>query len=268
MDFGSAIFINTLFKSDDREIIKTDSCIVLWSHYWGDGFYDYLLFVYAKLLRIKSAIGEAEFKKCKIIYPLIGTGFEIELIKYAGIDEYQLIDSRAYTIEANNYYLANNDNWYYHNRHDLQLICETLEKVKNTGPTNNERIYISRKGRRRVLNEPEVVAVLKEFDFTILYDEPRLVAEQVTLYRNAKVIIGPHGASFANILNCKPGTILIELFPDDYHPDYFRFMSHIFGLNYFAIFENGVVPTEYWQVNENMTIDTEKVRSTLQKILG
>jgi capsular polysaccharide biosynthesis protein len=226
------------------------------------------LFIYTKLLRIKSTIGETEFKKCKIIYPLIGTGFEIELIKYAGVDEYQLVDSRAYTVEANNYYLANNDNWYHHNRYDLQLIRETLAKAKDTGPTNHERIYISRKGRRRILNEPEIVEVLKSLNFTILEDEPRLVAEQITLYRNAKVIIGPHGASFANILNCKPGTILIELFPDDYHPDYFRFMSHIFGLDYFAIFEDSVVPTEYWQVNENMTIDPEKVRSSLKKILG
>lgn len=267
MDFGSAIFINTLFKADDRETIKTDSCIVLWSHYWGEGFYDYILFVYAKLLRIKSAIGEEEFKKCKIIYPLVGTGFEIELLRYAEVDEYQIIDSRAYTIEANTYYLANNDNWYHHNRHDLNLIRETLSKVKNSGPTY-ERVYISRKGRRRVLNEPEVVKVLKEFNFTILYDEPRSVAEQVTIYRNAKVIIGPHGASFANILNCNPGTVLIELFPDDYHPDYFRFMAHIFNLNYFAIFEDGVVPTEYWQVNENMTIDAGRVRRTLKNILG
>ncbi len=267
MDFGSAIFINTLFKSDDRTTIKTDSCIVLWSHYWGEGFYDYILFVYAKLLRIKSAIGEAKFKKCKIIYPLIGTGFEIELLRYAGVDEYQIIDSRAYTIEANTYYLANNDNWYHHNRHDLNLIRETLSKVENVGPTY-ERVYISRKGRRRVLNEPEVIEVLKEFDFTILYDEPRSVAEQVTIYRNAKVIIGPHGASFTNILNCKPETILIELFPDDYHPDYFRFMAHIFNLNYFAIFEDNVVPTEYWQVNEHMTIDADRVRRTLKNLLN
>ncbi len=267
MDFGSAIFINTLFKSDDREVIKTDSCIVLWSHYWGEGFYDYLLFIYAKLLRIKSAIGEAEFKKCKVIYPLVGTGFEIELLRYAGVDDYQIIDSRAYTIEAKTYYLANNDNWYHHNRYDLNLIRETLGKVKDTG-TTYDRIYISRKGRRRVLNEDEIIAVLKKFDFEILYDEPRSVAEQVTLYRNAKVIIGPHGASFANILNCQPGTKLIELFPDDYHPDYFRFMSHIFGLDYYAIFENGVVPTEYWQVNENMTIDPERVRLTLKNLLG
>lgn len=267
MDFGSAIFINTLFKSDDRETIKTDSCIVLWSHYWGEGFYDYILFVYAKLLRIKSAIGEDEFKKCKIIYPLVGTGFEVELLRYAGVDEYQIIDSRAYTIEANTYYLANNDNWYHHNRYDLNLIRETLSRVKNSGPTY-DRVYISRKGRRRVLNEAEIIAVLKEFNFTILYDEPRSVAEQVTLYRNAKVIIGPHGASFANILNCKPETTLIELFPDNYHPDYFRFMGHIFNLNYFAIFEDGVVPTEYWQVNENMTIDAKRVRQTLKNILS
>jgi hypothetical protein len=266
MDFGSAIFINTLFKSDDREMIKTESCIVLWSHYWGEGFYDYILFVYTKLLRIKSAIGETEFKKCKIIYPLIGTGFEFELLRYAGVDDYQIVDSRAYTVEANNYYLANNDNWYHHNRYDLNLIRETLSKVKNSGPTY-ERVYISRKGRRRVLNEPELVKALKKFDFTILYDEPRSVAEQLTIYRNAKVIIGPHGASFANILNSKPGTILIELFPNDYHPDYFRFMAHIFNLNYFAIFEDGVVPTEYWQVNEHMTIDIGRVKHTLKNIL-
>ena len=248
MDFGLAIFINTLFKSDDREIIKTESCIVLWSHYWGEGFYDYILFVYAKLLRIKSAIGEDEFKKCKIIYPLVGTGFEIELLRYAGVDDYQIIDSRAYTVEANNYYLANNDNWYHHNKHDLLQIRQTLSAINTPATTGNELIYISRIGRRRVTNEEELIKVLKEFNFTVIEDKPRSVLEQVTLYKNAKIIIGPHGASFANILNCNPGTILIELFPNKYHPDYFRFMSEVFGLKYFAIFEDGVIPTEYWSV--------------------
>jgi capsular polysaccharide biosynthesis protein len=101
-----------------------------------------------------------------------------------------------------------------------------------------------------------------------LYDEPRSVAEQITLYRSAKIIIGPHGASFANILNCKPGTVLLELFPNKYHPDYFRFMADIFGLNYFAIFEDGVIPTEYWQVNADMRIDPLRVKHTLEKMLN
>jgi capsular polysaccharide biosynthesis protein len=110
--------------------------------------------------------------------------------------------------------------------------------------------------------------VLKEFNFDIIEDVPKTVAEQIALYKNAKVIIGPHGASYTNIINCDPGTILIELFPGGYYPDYFRSLSTSLGLKYYAIFEDNISETHYRNLIDDLTIDPAKIRTALQNILS
>jgi hypothetical protein len=267
LDFGSALFVKTLLKRDKRPVVKCDTCIVLWSHEWGDGYFDYTYFIYAKLLRIKSAMPEAEFKKAKIIYPLVNTAFEQELLKYAGVTADQVLDSKTHNVQATHYYLGNNDSWYYPNRTDLILLRQTLLPRALPGKTS-ERIFISRKARRKLTNENEVIKVLTEFNFDIIEDTPKTVAEQITLYKNARVIIGPHGASYTNIINCAPGTILIELFPGGYYPDYFRSLSTSLGLQYYAIFEDNIDETHYRNLADDLTIDPAKIKIGLQKILS
>jgi len=266
MDFGSALFIKTLLKADKRVPLRCNVCIVLWSHEWGNGYYDYTYFIFAKLLRIKAIMSEADFKQAKIIYPLVNTAFEKELMSYAGVNAEQLVDSRKYKVTADSYYLANNDSWYFHNKHDLSVLKDKLASVE-TPVVTGERIYIQRKGRRKLTNEVDVINLLKEYGFTIIEDSPRTVAEQIAIYNTAKVIIGPHGASYTNIINCKAGSILIELFPDNYYPDYFRYLATVGSLKYFAIFQQNIQESHYRNLNEDMTIDPEKIKNLLDQIL-
>jgi hypothetical protein len=136
MDFGSALFIKTLLKADKRIPLKCNVCIVLWSHEWGNGYYDFTYFIFAKLLRIKTVMSEVDFKQAKIVYPLVNTAFEKELMTYAGVNPEQLIDSRKYNVTADSYYLANNDSWYFHNKHDLLVLKDTLASKKGQKKTN------------------------------------------------------------------------------------------------------------------------------------
>lgn len=266
LDFGSALFVKTLLKSDKRPVVKCDTCIVLWSHEWGNGYFDYTYFIYVKLLRIQKAMPEPEFKKAKIVYPLVNTAFEHELLKYAGVTPDQVLDSKTHNVQAATYYLGNNDSWYYPNNSDVDLLRKTLPLKALAGKTG-ERIYISRKTRRRLNNEDEVIRVLTEFGFDIIEDVPKTVAEQITLYKNAKVIIGPHGASYTNIINCEPGTVLIELFPSGYYPYYFRSLSATLGLQYYAIFEDHIGETHYRNLGDDLIIDASKIKTALQNIL-
>lgn len=266
LDFGSSLFLKTLFRKDRRTSVTCDTCIVLWSHLWGHGYFDYTYFIFAKLLRIKSAMTETEFKQAKIAYPVFSAPFENELLSYAGISEEQIIDTRKYRIEARHYYLANNDSWYYPNQYDLKLVRETRGTKAIDAPLN-ERIYISRKGRRKLTNEDEVIALLKTYNFAIIEDKKRSVAEQIAIYQNARIIIGPHGASFANIANCSEGTMLIELYPRNYYPDYFRYISYVFGLKFFAIFEDNTGETHYSALENDFTINVAKLKQSLDYIL-
>jgi capsular polysaccharide biosynthesis protein len=39
------------------------------------------------------------------------------------------------------------------------------------------------------------------------------LADQIDAFRNARVVLGAHGAGLTNILFCRPNTTLIEIFP-------------------------------------------------------
>jgi hypothetical protein len=266
LDFSSSQFIKTLIKKDKRPVIHTTYCIPLWSHYWGTGYYDYVFYVYTKLLRIKTQLDPARLREVKIAYPLFYTPFEKELLELAGFREDQIIDSVKFNIQADEYYLANTQSWYYPQKHDIKLVQQLINEADSTENSQHEYIYISRKGRRKLLNEPEITALLKAYNFTFIEDKPRPVKEQMAIFNNAKIIIGPHGAAFTNIIWCKPHTLLIELFPNSYHPPYFRYLAQILDLRYACLFENDIKPTHFTHLDDNLTIDPLILKKALDEV--
>lgn len=263
LDFGSAEFIKTILKKDKRAIIRTTYCIPLWSHHWGSGYYDYMFFIYTKLLRIKAVIDPEIFRDIKIAYPLFNTPFERDLWKLAGLEETQIIDTAKYNVKADHYFLTNTHSWYYQHKHDIKLLQQILTGAHIETEKASPYIYISRKGRRKLINEEEIILILKQFNFTIIEDKPRSVSEQMSIFNNSQIIIGPHGAAFTNILWCKPQTLLIELFPRGYHPPYFRYMAQILNLQYAAIFESDIQDTHFSNLDENLTIDPQLLKTAL-----
>ncbi|MGG6296087.1 tetratricopeptide repeat protein [Leptolyngbya sp. AN02str] len=97
-----------------------------------------------------------------------------------------------------------------------------------------KRLYISRSktSNRRVVNEPELLQILKEFGFTEMTLESLSISEQAMLFANADVIVAPHGSGLTNLAFCRPNTTVIELFsPDFVYPCYWL-LSNLVGLNY------------------------------------
>lgn len=266
LDFGNAPYIKTLLKKDKRPTINVENCIPLWSHEWG-GYYDFLLFIFAKLLRTKSVIGESEFQKCVIVYPLIERPFEKELLRHLGISVKQILDSRKFNVKARTYYLGNNENFFYQPKTDIQLLRDALNIQNDTTSHKSKLIYISRSGRRKIVNEQDVIEILKAYGFDIIQDVPRSVAEQKEIYKEAKIIIGPHGASFTNILWCKGGTVLVELFSGSYCPPYFRYLANILDLNYYAILESKAKKSDHKYLNEDIFVDLKTFKEALAYII-
>jgi hypothetical protein len=82
-------------------------------------------------------------------------------------------------------------------------------------PDSPKRIHIERGNvpMRRLANEKEVVACLRQLQFVSLRMDGMTVASQARLFANAEVILGVHGAALTNLLFSQPGTKVIELFP-------------------------------------------------------
>lgn len=74
------------------------------------------------------------------------------------------------------------------------------------------KIYVSRIGTRRIINENQLTEFLVPRGFKVIVPETVSVLEQIKLFANADIIVTPHGANATNALYCKKGTTLVECF--------------------------------------------------------
>ena len=97
--------------------------------------------------------------------------------------------------------------------------------------TRSRRIYVSRErsSARRCLNRAEVARAL---DLEVHAPEDYTPAEQIELFHDAEIVVGPHGAGLANLLYAPHGTPLVELFPTAEPLPYFGLLSAAMGGRY------------------------------------
>jgi capsular polysaccharide biosynthesis protein len=96
------------------------------------------------------------------------------------------------------------------------------------------RCYIDRRTshNRRLINEDEVIAALEPMGFVPVRLETLRFAEQIFLFRNAEIIVAPHGAGLANLVYAKPGLRLVELHMDTFVNWCFRRLAAVCHVRY------------------------------------
>jgi capsular polysaccharide biosynthesis protein len=101
----------------------------------------------------------------------------------------------------------------------------------------HRRLYISRaNSARRILNEDELLPILRHHGFEIIFSEEYTIAEQIALFAEASVIAGAHGAGFTNVLFARPGTTVIEIFNRRIWFDCYAKMSSLLGQEHWHMF--------------------------------
>ena len=87
----------------------------------------------------------------------------------------------------------------------------------------NNKIFIDRRESKfnhcQIINDKEIKNFLVKNGFTIYRVGELDLFKQFYLFNNAKIIIGAHGAAFANLIFCKKSTKVIEFFPKK-HPNF------------------------------------------------
>jgi capsular polysaccharide biosynthesis protein len=92
--------------------------------------------------------------------------------------------------------------------------------------------------------------------------------EQITLMRNARVVIGPHGAGLANVAFCSPGTVLYELLPDHYINPCVNQLAQLRGLHYWGDVHASETNSGLWRHHTPWTVDIASVELRLRQILS
>jgi capsular polysaccharide biosynthesis protein len=119
----------------------------------------------------------------------------------------------------------------------FHLLKKQLVKKNDTGP---RKLFISRAdtSNRKIVNEDDVAKALTSRGFDVMTLSNLSLSEQISLFSNAEVVIGQHGAGLTNIGFCSAGTKVLELHNPSYQNWCYRRIAALFGLRYGFIFGN------------------------------
>jgi len=160
----------------------------------------------------------------------------------------------------------------------IDYIESSLSTTKDEAKTKavKRKVYLSRNKYegRRISNEGDLLKGLKKLDFHTVYPEELSVQEQISLFKNADIIISPHGASLANIIFCEK-VALIEIFNQNYGTPTFYMIAKLLGFQYQHILgTNPLLSDEDKQTvglsnlqYEDMEVDLPRLNECLEKII-
>ena len=101
---------------------------------------------------------------------------------------------------------------------------------------NCEYIFIDRSdsdfNRCKLVNNKEIIEILEKKGFKSYKVSELSFFEQIYLVKKAKVIIGPHGAAFSNLIFSNKDLKLFEIIPSDHLSLKCKRFSNILGFEY------------------------------------
>jgi capsular polysaccharide biosynthesis protein len=114
------------------------------------------------------------------------------------------------------------------------LRTELMRRVRPVRVEGCERIYVSRADARHrtVTNEARVVELLQASGFKTVITGQMSVADQIRTFASAEIVAAPHGAGLANLMFCRPGARVLELFAPNYVNPLYWYVSNHIGLDY------------------------------------
>ena len=130
--------------------------------------------------------------------------------------------------------------------HHIHLSKWSIEFLNNeflVPQKFNKKIYIHRESSngRNIFNEEEVYSLLDSLGFVKVELENFTIQDQAAIFNAADVIISPHGASLANLIFCRKGTKVIELFNSSYFSPLYWNICNIKDLDYYYIQSKGEI---------------------------
>lgn len=115
----------------------------------------------------------------------------------------------------------------------------------------NNKLFLRRTGIRNLINYSEIEAYFENKGYKLVDSSNLSITEKRTLFGSASVIVGPHGASFTNIIFCHNNVRILVFAPDSRNNDgYWDFLSRHFSPNVAFIYgqdsTTGYIHSDYY----------------------
>lgn len=116
----------------------------------------------------------------------------------------------------------------------LHRKFQNVDLVYNLGKKFPKKFLISRNDapRRKVKNENDFSKMLMQFGIETIEISKFTFQEVIYLFRNAELVVSPHGASLTNMIFCYKDVRIIELFDESCVLPYYFELAKSINLNY------------------------------------
>jgi len=131
------------------------------------------------------------------------------------------------------------------------------------GGSVTKKTWFSRGGVRvrAIKNATEIDALCAAYGFNKFIATSLNFREQFQTFQQSSVILGVHGAGLANILFCRPGTTIVEIFPRTFIKSTYLWLARRLNCEYIPYIAGD---GDYWQ---RFSLDARDFEQRLAKIL-
>ena len=238
---------------------------------------NYFHFLFDIITRLRICEQKITLNKIDNFYVHGDIEWQNKIFSLFGINKNQLIDSQIYRHVKFDKLIAISHPWYHEGyvQNEIANIPDWIifwlrEKFLNLSKKFDcsEKIFIDRSESKfrhcQLVNNDEIINHLKSKGF-ISYKVGELdFLEQVYLFNNAKIIIGPHGAAFSNIIFSKPKTKIIEIIPTDHSSVKCQKISKILDLDYKRINKTQTPLIDH--LSGDMRVEIEEIDNILNQL--
>lgn len=138
--------------------------------------------------------------------------------------------------------------------------------------SSGRRIVLSRRGfaQRQLLNEAEIIDLLEQRGFEVVFPEHLSFAEQVILYNSADIIVGSASSAMTNCIFCRPGTKVIATIHENTSFNFRGYTSMIESSGAKVIFVRGhtAVDKDVHPFHANYTVNPDKIKLALNSAIA
>jgi capsular polysaccharide biosynthesis protein len=256
------IIIRSLFKKQ-----KISFACILAIDNWSKGYFHWMTDVLPKLISLPE-----KYRSHVLLLPK-----EYEDLAFVPHSLQRLNFDKIYYFEKDEIIKANEliipgimaETGNYNDRMMSVLREQVLGSFKNLAK-QTARVFVLRNKNipRKIINETEIVELVKKYGFTVICFEESTWNEQVELMSSCSMLIGIHGAGLTNILFMPKGASVLELRrKDDSHNNCYFSLASALELNYFyqlCEVDNENIVT---QVNDFL-VDKVFLEKNIKAILG
>lgn len=175
------------------------------------------------LLKESGRFDEVDY----FLVPNYSARYHKETLNHFGITEDKIINQEfAQHVQADRLIVSSYTQIkFHHPKWACDFLHNSFTTPKLETVKRDRLIYIPRGDagvNRRVLNEHELMDVLKEYGFETRFLSDMAVPDEAEYFNSAKLVLGAQGSGFTNLVFCEPGTKVIQFFPANYvrHIDY------------------------------------------------